>query len=132
MSKDDIDKAVKEAEQYAAEDKKRRENVDLRNGADQMVYTTEKMIAEAGDKLDDSEKTDITNAIEALKEALKGEDMDAIKAKQDELQQKVYAASEKLYKAAAEQAQAAQGAEQANADPNVYDAEFTEDNGDNQ
>ena len=70
--------------------------------------------------------------IEALKEALKGEDMDAIKAKQGELQQKVYAASEKLYKAAAEQAQAAQGAEQANADPNVYDAEFTEDNGDNQ
>ena len=132
MSKDDIDRAVKEAEEYAAEDKKRRENVDLRNGADQMVYTTEKMIAEAGDKLDDSEKTDITNAIEALKEALKGEDMDAIKAKQDELQQKVYAASEKLYKAAAEQAQAAQGAEQANADPNVYDAEFTEDNGDNQ
>jgi len=133
MSKDDIDRAVKEAEEYAAEDKKRRENVDIRNGADQAVYSTEKMIAEAGDKLGDSEKTDITNAIEALKEALKGEDIEAIKAKQDELQQKVYAASEKLYKAAAEQAQAAQGAEQgASNDSNVYDAEFTEDNGDNQ
>ena len=132
MSKDDIDKAVKEAEEYAAEDKKRRENVDIRNGADQAVYTTEKMIAEAGDKIDENEKNDITSAIEALKEALKGEDIEAIKAKQDELQKKVYAVSEKLYKAAAEEAQKAQAdGGNASSDPNVYDAEFTEDNGEN-
>ena len=72
MSKDDIDKAVKEAEQYAAEDKKRREEADLRNNADQLVYTTEKTLSDFGDKLSDAEKTDLTGAVDALKEALKG------------------------------------------------------------
>ncbi len=128
MSKDDIDKAVKDAEQYAAEDKKRREEVDLRNGADQMVYTTEKTITEMGDKLSEDEKKGLEDAKEALKEALKGTDLDAIKAKQEELQKQVYAVSEKLYKAAAEAQAAAQGGADAgsSADPNVYDADYTD------
>ncbi len=125
MSKDDIDKAVKEAEAYAAEDKKRKEEVDLRNGADQMVYTTEKTITEMGDKLSEDEKKSLEDAKEALKEALKGEDLEAIKAKQEELQKQVYAVSEKLYKAAAE-AQAAQAGGDANANPNTYDADYTD------
>ena len=123
MSKDDIDKAVKEAEAYAAEDKKRREEVDLRNGADQMVYTTEKTISEMGDKLSEDEKKGLEDAKEALKEALKGTDLDAIKAKQEELQKQVYAVSEKLYKAAAEAQQQAQGGD-AGANPNAYDADI--------
>ncbi len=127
MSKEDIDKAVKDAEAYAAEDKKRREEVDLRNGADQMVYTTEKTITEMGDKLSEDEKKNLEDAKEALKEALKGTDLDAIKAKQEELQKQVYAVSEKLYKAAAEAQAAAQGGDTgANADPNVYDADYTD------
>ena len=127
MSKDDIDKAVKEAEAYAAEDKKRREAVDVRNSADQMVYTTEKTISEFGDKITAEEKTAIENAKEALKEALKGEDIEAIKAKQEELQKQVYAISEKVYKAAAEAQQAAQGGAGAqDAGPDVYDADYTD------
>ncbi len=131
MSKDDIDKAVKEAEQYAAEDKKRREEADLRNNADQLVYTTEKTIADFGDKLDESEKTDLQGAADALKEALKGTDTEAIKQKTDELQKKVYAVSEKVYKAAQEAAGAAQGAPDMGGNPqgnndNVYDADFTD------
>ena len=135
MSKDDIDKAVKEAEQYAAEDKKRREEADLRNNADQLVYTTEKTLSDFGDKLSDAEKTDLTGAVDALKEALKGTDMDAIKTKHDELQKKVYAVSEKVYKAAGEAANAAgaaggnaQNADTAGqkADGNVYDADYTD------
>ena len=128
MSKEDIEKAVKEAEQYAAEDKKRRDEVDVRNNADQMVYQTEKTVNEFGDKLSDDEKAKINAAKEALQEALKGEDIEAIKAKQEELQKEIYAISEKVYKAAAE-AQAAQngGAEgNTEAGPEVYDADYTD------
>ncbi len=128
MSKEDIDKAVKEAEEYAAEDKKRREAVDVRNNADQMIYQTEKTVTEFGDKLSEDEKAKIETAKEALKEALKGEDIDAIKARQEDLQKEIYAVSEKVYKAAAE-AQAAQGGADANAaasDDNVYEADFTD------
>ncbi len=127
MSKDDIDKAVKEAEEYAAEDKKRREAVDVRNNADQMIYTTEKTLTDLGDKITEDEKNKINTAKEALKEAVKGEDIDRIKAKQEELQKELFAVSEKLYKAAAEQQQAAQG--QANGQPgadNVYEADYTD------
>ena len=129
MSKEDIDKAVKEAEEYAAEDKKRREAVDVRNNADQMIYQTEKTVTEFGDKLSEEEKSKIEAAKEALKEALKGEDIDAIKAKQEELQKEIYAVSEKVYKAAAEAQAAAQGgADAAGANPqdNVYEADFTD------
>ncbi len=126
MSKEDIDKAVKEAEEYAAEDKKRREAVDIRNNADQMIYQTEKTVTEFGDKLSDEEKAKIDTAKEALKEALKGEDIEAIKQKQEDLQKEIYAVSEKIYKAANPQGDpnAAQGAP--NADPNVYEADYTD------
>ncbi len=126
MSKDDIDKAVKEAEEYAAEDKKRREAVDIRNNADQMIYQTEKTIADLGDKITEEEKGKIETAKEALKEALKGEDIDAIKAKQDDLQKEIFAISEKIYKAA--NPQGAEGAPtgDAQADPNVYEADYTD------
>ncbi len=100
MSKDDIEKAVREAEQFAEEDKKRREEVDLRNGADQMVYQCEKMLNEEGDKFPAEDKTVLTEKVDALKEALKGEDINLIKSRQDELQAKFYEISEKIYKAA--------------------------------
>ncbi|MBE6729208.1 MAG: molecular chaperone DnaK [Ruminococcaceae bacterium] len=129
MSKEDIEKAVQEAAQYENEDKKRREEVDLRNNADQMIYQTEKTVNEFGDKLSEDEKNKINTAKEALKEALKGTDIEAIKAKQEELQKEVYAISEKVYKAAAEAQAAAGGAEnQGNPAPdnNVYDADFSD------
>ena len=100
MSKDDIDKAVREAEQFAEEDKKRKEAVDIRNGADQMVFECEKLVSENGDKFDDADKNDINAKVEELKEALKGEDIELIKSKQEALQAKFYEISEKLYKAA--------------------------------
>ena len=107
MSKEDVEKAVREAEQYAAEDKARREAVDARNNADQMVYQSEKTLEEMGDKIDAADKAELQGKIDALKEALKGEDIEAIKAKQEELTKTFYSVSEKLYQAAA----AAQGAE---------------------
>ncbi|MBQ4623882.1 MAG: molecular chaperone DnaK [Clostridia bacterium] len=97
MSKDDVDKAVREAEQFAEEDKKRREAVDTRNEADQLVYQSEKTLGEIGDKLPDSEKAPVQTALDTLKEALKGEDIDAIKAASEELKKVFYALSEKLY-----------------------------------
>ena len=126
MSKENIDKAVKEAEEYAAEDKKRREAVDIRNNADQMIYQTEKTISELGDKVTEEEKSKIETAKEALKEALKGEDIEAIKAKQEDLQKEIFAIGEKIYKAA--NPQGAEGAPtgEPQADPNVYEADYTD------
>ena len=130
MSKDDIEKAVKEAEQFAEEDKKRREDVDLRNGADQMVYQCEKMLTDEGDKFSDEEKNTLNEKIDALKEALKGEDINLIKSRQDELQAKFYEISERLYKEA-QAAAGAQGADpmggnQAGAGDNFQEADFTD------
>ena len=102
MSKDDIDKAVKDAEQYAAEDKKRREEVDVRNNADQMVFQTEKALGEFGDKVSAEEKSEVETKLSALKEALKSGSIDDIKAKQDDLQKAFYAISEKVYQQAAQ------------------------------
>ena len=135
MSKDDIDKAVKEAEQYAAEDKKRREDVDIRNNADQMVYQCEKTLTDMGDKLDESEKTAVQAKIDETKEALKGDDIEKIKTASEALQQEIYKVSEKVYKAAQEAAAAQQGANPADgaagagangaADgSNVYEADY--------
>lgn len=109
MSKEDIDKAVKEAEQFAEEDKKKREAVDLRNNADQMVYQTEKLISEDGDKFSADDKSALQTKVDALKEALKGDNEDAIKSAQEDLQNKFYEVSQKLYEAA----QQAQGGAQA-------------------
>ena len=111
MSKDDIEKAVKEAEQYAEEDKKKREDIDLRNEADQMVYQTEKILADEGDKFADSDKTELNEKMDALKEALKGTDTEAIKNAKEALTNKFYEVSQKLYEAA-QQAGAAPGADQ--------------------
>ena len=110
MSKEDIEKAVNEAAQYAEEDKKRKEEVDIRNAADQMVFESEKIISENGDKFSEDEKKSINDKIDALKEALKGQDINLIKERQDELQKDFYALSEKMYKAAQEAA-GAQGAQ---------------------
>ncbi|MBD5115243.1 MAG: molecular chaperone DnaK [Ruminococcaceae bacterium] len=98
MSKEDIDKAVKEAEAYAEEDKKRREEVDLRNEADSMVYQTEKSLNEFGDKVTAEEKGQVQPKIDALKEALNGSDIEKIKAAKEELQTAFYAVAERVYK----------------------------------
>ena len=103
MSKEDVEKAVREAEQYAAEDKAKREAVDLRNNADQAVYQCEKAIEELGDKIDGTDKTELQGKIDELKEALKGDNNDAIKEKQEALMKKFYEVSEKVYKASAPQ-----------------------------
>ena len=130
MTKEDIDKAVKEAEQFAAEDKKNREAIDARNAADQMVYQSEKTIADMGDKLDANEKADLQAKVDALKEALKGTDIDAIKAKEEELQKSFYAVSEKIYKAQAEAAQAAGAAGAPGADAGAGGANGASGSGD--
>ena len=100
MSKDDIEKAVKEAEQYAAEDARIKESVETRNAADQMVYQAEKTLGEMGDKIPEGDKSTVQAAVDKLKETLKGEDTAAIKADTEALQQAFFAVSEKLYQQA--------------------------------
>jgi len=100
LSQEEIDKAVKEAEQYAAEDKARKEEVDTHNNAEHLIYQTEKTLGELGDKISTEEKSSIEAAVEKLKEANKGTDLEAIKAASDELQKAFYAVSEKLYQQA--------------------------------
>ena len=97
MSKEDIEKAVKDAEQYAAEDAKIKEKVEVRNQADQMVYQSEKTLGEVGDKLPADEKAKVQSGIDKLKETLKGDDTAAIKSATEELTQLFYQMSEKLY-----------------------------------
>lgn len=125
MSKDDIEQAVADAEKFAEEDKRMKENAEIRNTGDQMVYQTEKTLADLGDKVTDEDKAAVNPKLDALKEALKGTDYEAIKKASEELQNAFHAISEKLYKEAAAQAQAeqeAQGGEPK--DPNVVDADF--------
>ena len=128
MSKEDIEKAVKEAEQYAAEDAKIKEKVEVRNQADQMVYQAEKTLNEVGDKVPESEKEPIRAGVEKLKETLKGEDTDAIKAATEELTQLFYKMSEKLYQQQAPQGDPNMGGQQPGGDPNggqqYYDADY--------
>ena len=100
LSKEDIDKAVREAEQYAAEDAKRKEEVDIRNAGDQMVYQTEKTLSEMGDKIDAADKSEIEGKLASLKTALSGTDTAAIKAATEELTQAFYKISEKMYQQA--------------------------------
>ena len=133
MSKEDIEKAVKEAEMYAAEDQKRKEEVDIRNQGDQMVYQTEKTISELGDKLDGAEKAEVEQKLQALKTALTGTDTAAIKSATEELTQAFYKISEKLYQQAGGQPgqgfdpsqyqQGPQGGQQPGQD--YYDADYT-------
>jgi len=129
MSKDDIEKAVKEAEQYAAQDKKMKEDVEVRNQADQMVYQSEKTLSEMGDKIPADDKNKVQAGIDKLKEALKGTDTAAIKAATDALTQDFYAVSEKLYQQAAPQQGEANNGGAANNgghDDGVVDADYEE------
>ena len=127
MSKEDIEKAVKEAEQYAAEDAKIKEKVEVRNQADQMVYQAEKTLSEVGDKVPESEKAPIQAGIDKLKETLKGEDTDAIKAATEELTQLFYKMSEKLYQQQPQggaDAGAQTGADAGSQSGQYYDADY--------
>ena len=126
MSKEDIDKAVKDAEKFAAEDKKRREEVEEKNNAENLVYAVEKLINENGDKLDEADKNDLSAKSAALKDAINRNDMSAVKSQVEELQKAMYAASEKLYKNAAPQQpqDAQQGNPAGGPTGNVYDAEY--------
>ena len=121
LSKDDIDKAVREAEQYAAEDKARKDEVDTHNTADQVVYQTEKTLGELGDKISAEDKASIQTAVDKLKEINKGTDIEAIKAATDEVQKAFYAVSEKLYQQAAPQDQPGAGSVN---DDGVVDADY--------
>ncbi|HCO62488.1 MAG TPA: molecular chaperone DnaK [Clostridiales bacterium] len=128
MSKEDVEKAVREAEQYAAEDAKRKEEVDTRNQADQMVYQTEKTLEEMGDKLDASDKATIQGEVNKVKEALKGTDTQAIKNATEELTKAFYAVSEKLYSQQGGQPGpdmgGAAGGATGGSDDNVVDADY--------
>ena len=125
MSKEDIEKAVKEAEQYAAQDKKMKEEVEVRNQADQMVYQSEKTLSEMGDKIPADDKSKVQAGIDKLKETLKGQDTAAIKAATDELTQAFYAVSEKLYQQANPQGAAgAQPGPDAQQGGQYYDADY--------
>ena len=134
MSKEDIDRAVREAEQFAAEDAKRKEEIDTRNQGDQMVYQTEKTLEELGDKIDAAEKGEVESKLQALKDALTGTDTEAIKNASHELEQVFYKLSEKLYQQANPQGGAQgfdpsgfQGGQQPGGDDGqqYYDADYT-------
>jgi len=130
LSEEDIDKAVKEAEKYAEEDKKRKDEVETRNNAESMVYQCEKTLGEIGDKIDAADKASVEAEINNVKEVLKGNDTEAIKAAVEKLQQSFYKVSEKMYQQA--NPQGAQGfdpngnQEQGQAGDNVYDADYRE------
>ena len=130
MSKEDIDKAVKAAEQFAEEDKKRREEVETKNNAENLCYQAKKLVNESGDKLEEADKTEVNNKVAALKTTMQNGTVEEIKSGMDELQKAIYAVSEKLYKASAPQQgeQAAPGAnpQQGGQNPNgdVYDADY--------
>ena len=135
MSKEDIDKAVKEAEQYAAEDKKRREEIDAKNEAENLAYQAEKLVNENGDKLSDEDKNTLNTKAAALKEAVSKNDVAMMNTAKDDLQKALYDVSTKLYQQAAPQGQPGQpgpdmGANRnpdgGSADGNVYDADFTD------
>ena len=139
MSKEDIDKAVKDAEQYAAEDKKRREEVDAKNEAENMAYQADKLVNENGDKLAADDKSTLTTKAQAVKDAIAKNDISMINAAKEDLQKALYEVSAKLYQQAAPQQgnpaqggpdmggqQAQQGNNNNGGDPNVYDADFTD------
>ena len=128
MSKEDVEKAVREAEQFAAEDAKRKEEVDIRNQADQVVYQTEKTLEEMGDKIDAGDKATVQAAVEKVKEALKGTDVEAIKAATEEATKAFYPIAEKMYQQANPQGDPNMGGAApggADTDPNVVDADYT-------
>ena len=123
MSKEDIEKAVNEAAKYAEEDKKAKEAVEIKNKAESLVFQSEKSLTELGDKLDANEKADIQSAIDKLKETLKGDNIEAIKADTEALEKAFYAVSEKLYRAAGADQGAGAGPEQG-PDGTYYNTDF--------
>ncbi|HBT19187.1 MAG TPA: molecular chaperone DnaK [Clostridiaceae bacterium] len=129
LSDDEIDKAVKEAERFAEEDKKKKEEVEVKNNADQAIYQTEQTLEELKEKVSEEEKAKITEKLEVLKNMKDGQDIEAIKKATEELTKEFYEVSSKIYQKEAEAAQAAQGAEggEAQGEPqgdNVVDADF--------
>jgi len=137
MSKEDIDAAVKAAEQYAEEDKKRREEVDTKNNAENLCYTAEKLVSDSGDKLQEADKNEINNKVAALRETMQNGTVDAIKAGMDELQKVVYSVSEKLYQQANPNGgnpggpvppQGPDNGGNGGAGPDVYDADYKDVN----
>ena len=134
MSKEDIDRAVKDAEAYAAEDAKKKEEIDARNEADQMVYQVEKSMNDFGDKVTDADKSAVNPKLDALKEALKGDNTDAIKNAKEELQKAFYEVAQKVYQQTGAQAQGpdvqGQGTSSmgGNPDDNIVDADFKDAN----
>lgn len=135
MSKDDIEKAVKDAERYAEEDKKRREEIDVKNEAENMCYAVEKLIKDSEGKIENSDKESLEQKVAALRETIKSGNIENIKKEMEELQKNMYDVSTKLYQQAAPQGEAAQGgqpgAEQASGTENVYDADYKEVDNDN-
>ena len=140
MSKEDIEKAVKDAEKFAEEDKKQKEAVEVKNQADNLIFQSEKALGEMGDKVSEADKSDVKAAIEKLRETLKGGNTEAIKADTEALQQKFYKLSEELYKQSQAQggaqgagfdAGAQGGAQGASGDGTYYDADFEDKSGDN-
>ena len=119
LSQSDIDKAVREAEQFAAEDKARKDEVDTHNNAEHIIYQTEKALADIGDKASDSEKASIQAAIDRLKELNKGTDLEAIKNGIEEVQKAFYPVAEKMYQQAPQQGQPT-----GNPGDNVVDADY--------
>ena len=134
MSKEDIDKAVKAAEQFAEEDKKRREEVEMKNNAENMCYAADKLISDNGDKIDEADKNELNSKSAALRSAIQSGTTDTIKSGMDDLQKAMYAVSEKLYKASAPQDQQPPygapgagpqaGGQQGGTNGDVYDADY--------
>ena len=129
LSKDDIDKKVKEAEEFAQQDKKKKENIEVKNNADQMVYQTEKLMKDLEGKISEDEKKDIETKLADLKKASEGSDYDDMKKKTEDLTQAFYKVSEKLYKQNAEAGAAgaeagAQGSEEHKGDDDVVDGDY--------
>lgn len=124
MSKEDIEKAVAEAEKFAAEDKAKKEEIDLKNSADQMIYQSEKTLNEVGDKVSDAEKETLKQKIQALKDAVASNKSEDIKAKQEELQKSLFEMSTKLYQQANPQAGASAAGTEGASNDNVVDADY--------
>ncbi|MGO1539907.1 MAG: Hsp70 family protein, partial [Leucobacter sp.] len=127
LSKEDIDRMVNDAEEHAAEDKKRREAAEARNGGEQLAYSVEKLIEENADKLPEDVKTEVQGDLDALKQALAGDDDEAVKTAAEKLGESQGKLGEAIYQAAQDEAPAADTAESESDDEDVVDAEVVED-----
>jgi molecular chaperone DnaK len=126
MSSEDIDKAIKEAEQFAESDKVQREQVENKNAADSLAYQAEKTVKDLGDKIEKADADDINDKIIKLREAINANNQDDIKSRREELEQKLYEVSSKVYQQQAAQAQSETGDENIVDGDEVVDADYTE------